>query len=283
MLRILFAAALVLALPAIARAQTREQALVDRATLTVQEMTAENPGQLQANLRASRAVMICPRVFTAGFIIGGSGGDCVLLARDGSGSWSDPAFYGINTGSVGFQAGIQDSEIVMCILTQKGLEAVMDDQFKLGADAGIAIATIGAGVEGATTAATGADIAAFSRARGLFAGASVAGSLLSSRTGWNQAYYGQPLAARQIVVQMQANNPGADPLRAMLMKWATPGPAVATAYAPQAGYAPQPGYAPSPGYGAPPGYTPASAAPQPLAPAPTGSVQSQPLPPPPRR
>ena len=129
---------------------------------------------------------------------------------------------------------------------------------------------LGAGVEGATTAATGADIAAFSRARGLFAGASIAGSLLSSRTAWNQAYYGQPFAARQIVVQMQANNPGADPLRAMLMKWATPGPAMATAAA----------YPPS-YQAAPPAYTPAAATPRPLAPAPTGAVQSQPLPPPP--
>jgi SH3 domain-containing YSC84-like protein 1 len=277
MLRVILAATLLLAVPTIARAQGQQQAVVDRATLTVQEMTAENPGQLQANLRASRAVMICPRVFTAGFIIGGSGGDCVLLARDGAGSWSAPAFYGIGTGSVGFQAGIQDSEIVMCILTQKGLDAVMDDQFKLGADAGIAIATIGAGVEGATTAATGADIAAFSRARGLFAGASVAGSLLTSRTGWNQAYYGQPLAARQIVMQMQANNPGADPLRAILMRWASPGPGMGPAMASAAAYPPPGGY--------PPGYAPASA-PQPLAPmatAPTGSVQSQPLPPPPHR
>jgi SH3 domain-containing YSC84-like protein 1 len=281
MLRVILAATLLLAVPTIARAQGQQQAVVDRATLTVQEMTAENPGQLQANLRASRAVMICPRVFTAGFIIGGSGGDCVLLARDGAGSWSAPAFYGIGTGSVGFQAGIQDSEIVMCILTQKGLDAVMDDQFKLGADAGIAIATIGAGVEGATTAATGADIAAFSRARGLFAGASVAGSLLTSRTGWNQAYYGQPLAARQIVMQMQANNPGADPLRAILMRWASPGPGMGPGMGPAMASAAA--YPPPGGY--PPGYAPASA-PQPLAPmatAPTGSVQSQPLPPPPHR
>ena len=275
MFRIGFAAALLLLLPAVARAQGAQQAVVDRATLTVQEMTADNPAQIQANLAASRAVMICPRVFTAGFIIGGSGGDCVLLTRDGAGSWSDPAFYGISTGSLGFQAGIQDSEIIMCILTQKGLDAVMDDQFKVGADAGIAVATIGAGVEGATTAATGADIAAFARARGLFAGASVAGSLLTSRTGWNQAYYGQPLAARQIVMQMQANNPGADPLRAILMRWAAPAPAAVAPYP----VAAAPSAYPQPAYGQP-AYTPASAAPQSLAPAPTASVQSQALPPP---
>lgn len=272
MLRILFAACLVL-LPLMAHAQGQQQATVDRATLAVQELGRDNPAQLRANISASRAVMICPRVFTAGFIIGGAGGDCVLLARDASGSWSDPAFYGLNTGSLGFQAGIQDSEIVMCILTQRALDAVMDDQFKIGANAGIAVAWVGAGVEGATTAATGADIAAFARSRGLFAGASISGSLMRSRTAWNQAYYGQPLAARQIVVQMQANNPGADPLRAILMQWGAPAAPVAAPY-PVAS-------APPPAYGAP-AYTPASAAPQPLTSAPTGSVQSQPLPAPQR-
>ena len=67
--------------------------------------------------------MICPQVFRAAFIFGGSGGDCVLAARDGAGSWSYPAFYTIGNISAGFQAGIQDSEVLMMILTQKGLAA----------------------------------------------------------------------------------------------------------------------------------------------------------------
>ncbi len=276
MFRKLLVAGLLLAVPTIARAQIEQQALVDRATLTVQELMTENPGDLPPNLQAARAVMICPRIFKAGFILGGSGGGCVMLARDGSGSWSDPAFFSIGTGSLGFQAGIQDSETIMCILTARGLAAVMDDQFKIGADAGIAVATLGAGVEGSTTAATGADIVAFSHARGLFAGASLAGSLMSARTGWNQAYYGTAFATRQIVMQMQATNPGADPLRAMLMRYATPAPAAPVATI--AAAAPPPGYAPAygtpAGYGQPPIYSPPPSA------APMGSVQSQPLAPP---
>lgn len=264
MIRFVLAALALLALPVAAQAQTEQQALVDRATLTVQEMMNEFHGSdPQHMLQRARAVMICPRVFRAGFILGGSGGGCVLEARAGAGSWSDPAFYGIGSGSIGLQVGIQDSEIMMMIMTDKGLNAILDNQFKFGADAGIAIATFGAGLEGATTPALDADIVAFAKSRGLYGGVSLQGSLLTSRSAWNQAYYGQPFAARQIVVQMTANNPGADPLRMMLMRYGSASPAVASAAA-------VPG---QPGYQPPPAGQPLS-----LQTAPTGHIHQQSLP-----
>jgi lipid-binding SYLF domain-containing protein len=190
--------------------------------------------------------MICPRIFKAGFFFGGSGGGCVLLARAGNGTWSYPAFYGIGSGSFGLQIGIQDSQLMMMIMTNRGLNAVMDSQFKLGADASIALATVGAGVEGATTAAVGADIVAFALNRGVFGGISLQGSIMSSRTAWNAAYYGQPFAARQIVVNMQGSNPGADPLREILTRYgAAAGPVPAAAPPPPGPPPSEPGYAPA--------------------------------------
>jgi lipid-binding SYLF domain-containing protein len=207
--------------PRAARAQTDQQALVDRATLTIQDMfTAPNANNPLGTLRQSKGVLVCPRVFKAGFIIGGSGGGCVLLARIQGGGWSYPAFYTMGTGSFGLQAGVQDAQVVLMIMTQRGLQAVMDSQFKIGADASIAIATLGAGVEGATTAALRADIVAFSKTRGLFAGVSLAGSIISSDSGDNRAYYGTPLAPQQIVLEGQGQNPGAAPLREMLARFA---------------------------------------------------------------
>ncbi len=266
--------------PGIARAQGEAQTLVDRATLALQEMMTQTVSQdPRIMLQRARAVMLCPRVFKAGFIIGGSGGDCVLLARAGNGTWSYPAFYGLGSGSIGFQAGIQDSAIAMMIMTGRGLNAVMDSQFKLGADASIAIATVGGSVGGATTAAVGADIVVYAESRGLFGGVSVEGSIMSLRSDWDTAYYGQPYSARQIVEQMMAANRGADPLREVLTRFGTPrampvggppspppmggpgpvqtGPGYAPAY-PQAdqayGSPPPQGYgAPQPqGYGGPP-------------------------------
>ncbi|GGG27095.1 hypothetical protein GCM10010964_13770 [Caldovatus sediminis] len=219
-LRVAALATLLLAIPAAARAQAEQQALVDRATLAVQEiMQADRPTEAANFLRRARAVMVCPRVFRAGFIFGGEGGDCVLLARDGAGSWSSPAFYGIASGSFGLQIGVQDAQVMMIILTERGLNALLDSQFKISADASVAIAHIGAGIEGGTTAAVGADIVTFARARGLYAGLTLEGSILTQRSAWNRAYYGRDVSPRQIVVEMAVHNPGSDPLRGVLLRF----------------------------------------------------------------
>ncbi|MGG5887894.1 lipid-binding SYLF domain-containing protein [Falsiroseomonas sp. HC035] len=204
-----------------ARAQQEEQALVDRATLAVQELmsTGERTEDALGFLRRARAVMVCPRVFRAGFILGGEGGSCVLVGRDGAGSWSSPAFYGLGSGSVGLQIGVQDAMVAMMIMTDRGLQAVMDSQFKIGADASLALATIGGGIQGSTTAAAGPDIVAIAKSRGLFAGISLSGSVLSYRPEAAGSYYGRQYSARQIVVAMEAHNPGSDPLRAMLLRF----------------------------------------------------------------
>ena len=89
-----------------------QQTLVDRATLTVQDMMTQNVSQdPKTLLRRAKGVMICPRIFKAGFFFGGEGGNCVLLARAGNGTWSYPAFYTIGSGSFGFQFGIEDNEL----------------------------------------------------------------------------------------------------------------------------------------------------------------------------
>lgn len=227
-------AAALLALPIAAHAQSEQQAVVDRATLAAQEMLNNRDGtDAQAVLRRARAAMICPQVFRAGFLLGGQGGSCVLVARDGAGSWSAPAFYGMGGGSIGFQAGVQDAQVLLLIMNDKGLKAVMDSQFKLGADASATFVDLGGGIEGATTAALRADIVGFTRARGLFAGIALGGSLMSTKSEWNQAYYGRPLAAQQIVVTMEASNPAADPLRETLMRFgAQTTPAAAPALPP---------------------------------------------------
>jgi lipid-binding SYLF domain-containing protein len=209
------------AVPNRAMAQTDQQSLVDRATLSVQEMLSDNSNPDARNLlRDAKGVMVCPRVFKAGFILGGQGGSCVMVGH-ANGGWSSPAFYGLGSGSIGFQIGVEDSQIIFIIRTQKGLQALMDSQFKFGANAGVAVATIGAGVSGATTAALRADIVAFAKSRGLYAGISLDGSIISQRTDWNSAYYGQPLSPQQIVLNGQGQNPGAEPLKEMLNRFAT--------------------------------------------------------------
>lgn len=226
MFRGMFRAALLaglLGLAAPALAQQDQQALVDRAALAVQEVmsSGDRPQDAQDFLRRARAVLVCPRIFRAGFIIGGEGGSCVLVGRDGAGSWSSPAFFRMGSGSIGLQAGIQDATLVMMVMTDRGLNALLNSQFTFGAEAAVSLATIGGSIQGATTAAAGADIVAVARSRGLFAGVSLQGSILSYLPDYAQLYYGREVSARQIVVGMEVHNPGADPLRAMLMRFGT--------------------------------------------------------------
>ena len=216
-----------------------QQSLVDRAALTVQDMMTQNVSQdPKSLLRNAKAAMICPRIFKAGFFFGGEGGSCVLLARAGNGTWSYPAFYTIGSGSFGLQFGIEDNQLLMLIMTEKGLNAVLDSQIKLGANAGVAVASYGAGVQGSTTTAIGADIVAFAASRGLFGGIALEGSVMSTETAWNQSYYGQPYAARQLVMAMQGANPGADPLRDVLMRYGSNNNRPVAAPQSQPGYAP---------------------------------------------
>jgi SH3 domain-containing YSC84-like protein 1 len=285
---ILLAAALTL-VPVLARAQTDQQELVDRSTLALQEAMLLNVShQPRVTLTHARAVVICPRMFKAGFFFGGAGGDCVLVGRAANGTWSYPAFYTIGSFSFGLQIGVQDSEIIMMVMTNRGLNALLNASFKIGVGGSIAVAVIGGGVQGDTTAAVGADIVAFSVARGAFAGVSLEGSGLDSLTGWDQAYYGQPVDARQLVIDMQGRNPGADPLRELLTRYGTPAPTpVAAAYgAPPYGAPPPatPVYSQSPGYAPPqapppPAYTPPAAG-GPINLQPGAPIQQQSLPPP---
>jgi lipid-binding SYLF domain-containing protein len=244
-----------------ALAQQEQQTLVDRSTLAVQEMFAkagrDDPIRV---MRRARGVMVCPELLRAGFIFGGSGGSCVLSGRLPSGAWSYPAFFGIGSGSFGLQIGMQQAEVVMLIMSDRALEAVMDSQFKIGGEANINVVTLGKGIEGATTADLGADILVMVEANGLFAGLTLEGTVMSARVASNQLYYGQALASRQIVLQGSGRNPGAEPLREILARYAG-GPANVPVPPPQGGY-PQDNYAPQ------------------GAAAPRGAVQQQSLPPP---
>ncbi|MCX7382325.1 MAG: lipid-binding SYLF domain-containing protein [Alphaproteobacteria bacterium] len=204
-----------------AQSQTEQQTLVDRSTLVVQEMLGDQQAtEARSLMKRAKGAMVCPRIFKAGFFIGGQGGGCLLVGRNSNGAWSGPAFYSMGSASLGLQIGVQDAEMIFIVLTEKGLQALLDSQFKFGADASVAVASIGAGVSGATTAALRADIVSFAQARGAFAGISLEGSLISNKSDWNAAYYGKPIGAQQIVIGMEGQNPGAAPLQEILARYA---------------------------------------------------------------
>jgi lipid-binding SYLF domain-containing protein len=218
----IFSALLGMALlcPAFAYADPPQE-LVDNATLTVEHIMEGSEGNTAAQfLRRAVGVVICPNIFRGGFIFGGEGGGCVMIARNhNGGGWSYPALYGFGGGSFGFQAGVQSSKVMMFIMTRGGLNALLNSNFKFGADAGVSVATLGAGVNGSMSTALDADIVTLSQSEGLYGGISLAGSVMSDNASGDQAYYGQELDARQIVSEGQGSNPGANPLRSMLGRY----------------------------------------------------------------
>jgi len=112
---------------------------------------------------------------------------------------------------VGFQAGADASEIILLIMTDRGLNAMLSTDYKIGADVAVA-----AGPAGASAKAQTADILAFGRSQGLYGGVSVEGAAISPLDDWNRQYYGQPVQVFDILINQKWTNRQADPLRQML-------------------------------------------------------------------
>jgi lipid-binding SYLF domain-containing protein len=141
---------------------------------------------IQQNLDRARAVLIAPQIVKAGFIFGGSGGRALLVSREGR-VWTGPAFYDLATASVGFQAGVEVSEAVIVVMTEKGLNSLLSSSFKIGGDASIAAGPVGAGAKSTVTA----DLISFTRAKGVYGGLNLDGTVVHSNVAWNDAYYGR--------------------------------------------------------------------------------------------
>ncbi|MGE0256420.1 MAG: lipid-binding SYLF domain-containing protein [Alphaproteobacteria bacterium] len=207
------------AAPAVAADRDSTEELVLRAETAVRALVRdENIGkQITTRLPHARAVMIFPALYRGAFIIGGEGGDGVLVARGGDGKWGGPAFVRLISASIGLQIGGQVAEAMLLVMTDSALEALLADKVKLGADVAVTVGPVGAGAAaGTSTAVQGADVWAFSRAEGLFGGGALGGGVLEQREQSNAAYYGGAVGVREIVAGSVRPNAQADGLRAIL-------------------------------------------------------------------
>lgn len=168
---------------------------------------------VDALLRGSKAVMIFPGVIKGGLIFGGEGGSGLLSTQDSDGSWSDPAFYRIGSGSFGFQAGVSSTRMLLIIMTDGALEKMIAGGAKVGVDASAVAITEGLDAEISTTA-TRSDIYYYAQTKGgLYAGVSLEGSGIGVRDKLNRAYYDSSVSPEQIVIERQVSHEGAGTLR----------------------------------------------------------------------
>lgn len=182
--------------------RSEPEKLVDEATATAKTMYA-NPdfSKLLELSTKARAVLIVPNMLHAAFFFGGRGGNGVLLARDpATGSWSPPAFYTLGGISYGLQFGGQAQDIIIVIMTDKGLNAVMNRKATLGADVSVAAGEIGKGLNAATGIGMSSDMYAFAQTQGLFIGIALDGSVIAPRQLWNEQVYGQGARAQGILI-----------------------------------------------------------------------------------
>ncbi|MDR3437579.1 lipid-binding SYLF domain-containing protein [Telmatospirillum sp.] len=204
-----------------AMAQVDQQKTVNSAASTIERLKTDNNFQRSFldDLHKSRALLIIPDLYKGGFILGGQYGNGILMVHQPDGSWSYPAFYTMEGGSLGLQIGLESSSIVFIINSDKALQAILANQFRFGADAGVTVLVVGAGMGASTTSNLGADITAVALSGvGLYGGLSLEGTALSPRESWNASYYGQNVSSRAIVLDNAMNNPQADRLRDILAR-----------------------------------------------------------------
>ena len=197
-------------------ALTFEEETVERARLTVLELVGDPDfSALPTLLERARGVLIFPELYRGGFLFGGEGGVGVFLVRRTDGSWGYPAFYLMAGASFGLQIGGQISELILTVMTERGIEAILSRYATLGADANVAAIALGAGIEARTGMDLEADMYAFASNQGLFAGLTLEGQVITPQPNRNARYYGSGAAVRDILAGRRLNQ-AADPLRATL-------------------------------------------------------------------
>jgi lipid-binding SYLF domain-containing protein len=178
--------------PATALAQSREEQRIDTIVQVLAETQAMPDQQIPDwLLQRAQGIAVIPEVLKVGLGIGGRGGRGVLLVRQPDGAWSNPSFITLAGGSFGWQAGVQSSDIVLVFTTRKGIEGITGGKFTLGADASVAVGPVGRQVSGATDVTLDAEVYSYSRAKGLFGGIAIDGTVISIDHRANAAYYGR--------------------------------------------------------------------------------------------
>jgi SH3 domain-containing YSC84-like protein 1 len=197
--------AMVLAGCASPKTQTDARSEVNAAETTLANFLKDPDMKwLQANMKNAKAILISPKILEAGFIVGGSGGPVVALARsDTPQQWTSPAFYKIATGTLGFQAGAQSSEMVALVMTDKALNSLLSTSFKLGGDVSVSAGPIGAGAGAPITA----DMVTFVRSKGLYGGLNLDGTVITIDDEGNRSFYGRPASPVDILVKRSVTSP----------------------------------------------------------------------------
>jgi lipid-binding SYLF domain-containing protein len=175
------------------------------------ELAGMKEGAPQDILEKAKCVIVIPGVKKAALGVGGRFGYGAAVCRtdNGAGPWGPPLMVSLKGGSVGFQIGGQESDFVLLVMNQKGVDNLLKSKFTLGADASIAAGPIGRNAEAATDLRMRAEILSYSRSRGVFAGISLEGASLRQDTKANREIYGRRVDPRTLLLKAGTPIPAA--------------------------------------------------------------------------
>lgn len=195
----LLVALLVLSAAGAANAGEREDRRAAAAAVVLDEiMQAPDHAIPSRMLQDAQAIAVIPNVVKAGFVLGGRSGRGLISVRTPEGVWSNPSFVKLTGGSIGFQAGVQSTDVVLVFRTRGGVDSIVNGKFTLGADAAVAAGPVGRTAQASTDGQLRAEIYSYSRARGLFAGVALEGAVIAIDHRANQATYGRNSTPRAI-------------------------------------------------------------------------------------
>ena len=193
----------------------------ESATVLSEIMNAGDKAIPRELLEKAQCVGIVPNLKRAGFIVGGKYGKGVLTCRTASHSgWSAPATIRIEGGSIGFQIGAGETDIVLVVMNQSGMNRLMKDKFTVGADASVMAGPVGRSAQAQTDAAMKAEILAYSRSHGIFGGISLEGATLRPDNDDNAKIYGGPVSQESILRGNVKPTPVSRELFKELDRWA---------------------------------------------------------------
>src|SRR5579863_7180486 len=196
--------------------------LNDSAEMLTEIMSAPDKGIPQDLLAKAQCVVLVPGLKKGAFIVGAKYGKGFMLCRKASGvGWSAPAAIRVEGGSVGFQIGGSETDVVMLVNSAPGAKKLMQSKFTLGADASVAGGPVGRTSTAETDAQLHAEILTYSRSRGAFAGVSLDGATLRPDDDWNTELYGKPMTNQEIVMSNTPSPAAAAKLDSVLDKYSS--------------------------------------------------------------
>jgi lipid-binding SYLF domain-containing protein len=216
-----FALAATFLLPVVAlAADTAQERLDNAATVFSEIMDTPDKGIPQDLLAKSQCVIIVPGLKKAAFVVGGEFGRGFAECRKENGTgWAAPGSVRIEGGSFGLQIGGSSTDVVMLVMNREGMKKLLGDKFTLGADASVAAGPVGRTADADTDVKMTAEILAWSRAKGIFAGISLKGATLRPDADTNQELYGHKINNQEVLSGTMAPPAGAQKLIAVLDKY----------------------------------------------------------------